>query len=292
MGRGDDAIQVAPPSAVRYTSVPAFGLYVGKKARVASATARPRLHIGSAMPVAVTRCHVAAPSAVFPIDAVWVWQSGMGLPVVSSRPFRSSPNDISVLTRVGGVDRSTQVSPRSDDRKSRVPPTNAQTTPPDDALSWAVVGSDIGAGDGVGELVAVRVGVGEDVGVTVGEDTAFGWFEHATSRTATRTNPRTHQESHDLGKEPLQTSLTDSACCEEARSRSRTAAIARGGVTWHRYWLARKKAFVRSAHNSPELYSSQVTTGTRKRAGFTTDLLTNDQRSSLGAAGRRTSLTH
>src|SRR2546425_3655352 len=68
----------------------------------------------------------------------------------------------------------------------------------------------------------------------------------------------------------------------------RKAVLARGGLTWHRYWLAQKKAFVRLAHGSPEFYSSQVTTGTRKRARFTTGSSTSDQRSSRGAAARQT----
>jgi hypothetical protein len=98
---------------------------------------------------------VAAPSTVFPINTVCVWQSDVAAPVLRRRPFLSSAKETSVLTRVGGVERSTQVSPRSDDRKRRVPPTNAHTTAPDGALSCAIVGSDIGAGDGVGEFVGV-----------------------------------------------------------------------------------------------------------------------------------------
>jgi hypothetical protein len=124
------------------------------------------------MPVASTRCHVAAPSTVLPINTVCVWQADVAVPVLRRRPFLSSAKEISVLTRVGGVERSTQVSPRSDDRKRRVPPTNAHTTVPDGALNWAVVGSGMGADDGVGELVGVRVGVA--VGEDVGEAAAFG----------------------------------------------------------------------------------------------------------------------
>ena len=90
--------------------------------------------MAAAMPVAVTRCHEAAPSVVLPISAGCVWQS-VAVPVLRSRPFVASAKEASVLTRPGAVERSTQVSPRSEDRKSRVPATNAHTTVLDGALS-------------------------------------------------------------------------------------------------------------------------------------------------------------
>lgn len=69
-----------------------------------------------------------------------------------------------------GSERSVHVSPRSDERKRRVPATSAQTTVPDGALSCAIEGSVIGDGDGVvvgvdgAGVVATAVGDGVGVG--------------------------------------------------------------------------------------------------------------------------------
>ncbi|TME71768.1 MAG: rod shape-determining protein [Chloroflexi bacterium] len=92
-----------------------------------------------------------------------------------------------------GSARSAQVSPRSDERKSRVPPTSAHTTVADGALICAIEGSEIGDGDG--ELDAVGVGdgaaaVGVALGVGVGDVAAFGWFEHAARNRARTTITR------------------------------------------------------------------------------------------------------
>src|SRR5437762_12142568 len=110
------------------------------------------------MPVAMTRCQVAAPSAVFPIDAVCVSHAPTAEPVFSRRPFMASANEASVLTRPGGVDRSIHVSPRSEERKRRVAATSAHTAGADGALSLANEGSAIGDGEGGGELVGVWLG--------------------------------------------------------------------------------------------------------------------------------------
>src|SRR5205085_11086187 len=107
------------------------------------------------MPVAMTRCQVAEPSAVFPIDAVCVSHAPTAEPVFSRRPFMASANEASVLTRPGGVDRSIHVSPRSEERKRREPAASAHTAEPDGALRRANEGTARGAGGGAGELVGV-----------------------------------------------------------------------------------------------------------------------------------------
>src|SRR5438309_11968418 len=94
-----------------------------------------------------------------------------------------------MLARPVGSEPSVHVSPRSDERKRRVPATSAQTTVPDGALSCAIDGNVIGDGDGVADGVADVVGgLGVGVGDVVGGvgDVAAGWFEHA-ARTRTKT---------------------------------------------------------------------------------------------------------
>jgi hypothetical protein len=92
------------------------------------------------------------------------------VPVLSRRPFVSLANETSTLARPVGSERSVHVSPRSDERKRRVPATSAQTTVPDGVLSCAIEGSVIGDGDGevvgVGDGAAVvATAVGDGVGV-------------------------------------------------------------------------------------------------------------------------------
>jgi len=60
---------------------------------------------------------------------------------------------------------------------------------PDGALSWAMLGSEIGDGDGEVDAVGVRDGaavVDDGLGEGVGDVAAFGWFEQA-ARNRTRT---------------------------------------------------------------------------------------------------------
>ena len=89
----------------------------------------------SAIPAAETCCHEMAASTVFQIAAVCVWHDEAGEPALSRTPITSSANETSMLARPGGSERSTHVSPRSNDRKRRVPATKAHTTVPDVALS-------------------------------------------------------------------------------------------------------------------------------------------------------------
>src|SRR3989442_12826629 len=63
----------------------------------------------------------------------------------------------------GGTRRSSQVAPRSAERKSRVPATRAQTTSPVGALSVANDGSGIGVGERVGDPVGAAVTLGPGV---------------------------------------------------------------------------------------------------------------------------------
>src|SRR5437762_7009481 len=91
-------------------------------------------------------------------------------------------------------ERSAHVSPRSDDRKRRVPPTSAQTTVLDGALSCAVDGNAIGVADAAGESVGVATGVGDAVGEFVGEGlgdaAAFGCVVHAVRKRVRRSKAR------------------------------------------------------------------------------------------------------
>ena len=79
--------------------------------------------------------------------------------------------------------------------------TSTQTTFVDGALTSANEGSEIGEGDGVGELVgdAVGVGDGDAVGVGVGDVAAFGCVVHAARTRTSRSNARIRLASHDLG---------------------------------------------------------------------------------------------
>jgi hypothetical protein len=126
------------------------------------------------IPLAVVFCQIAAPSAVRQIEKGCDWQSGAADAALRRRPFVLSANETSMLSRPVGTERSTQVSPRSDERKRRVPATSAQTTVPDGALSCAMVGSVIGDGDAVGEFVGVWVGVGDADAEGVGDVAALG----------------------------------------------------------------------------------------------------------------------
>src|SRR5258708_39568460 len=65
----------------------------------------------------------------------------------------------------GGTGRSAHVSPRSVERKSRVPATKAHTTVPLGAERSAKLGSGMRAGVGDGAVVRVAVGAGGGVGL-------------------------------------------------------------------------------------------------------------------------------
>src|SRR6266550_7692274 len=172
-----------------------------RRACVESPDVSPRLHIASAIPVAVICCHDPAPFAVFQIETAWDWQS-VEAAALRRRPFVSSANATSTLATPVGSERSTHVSPRSDERKRRAPATSAHTTVPDGALSCAMLGRVIGDGDGdavgVGDgaaVVAVAVGEG------VGEAPAFGWVVHAVRTRTRRSSARMRPASHVLGTE-------------------------------------------------------------------------------------------
>jgi hypothetical protein len=92
-----------------------------------------------------------------------------------------------MFARPVGSDRSAQVSPRSVERKSRVPAMSAHTTVPDGALSCATLGNGIGVDDG--ELVGAEV-VATAVGDGVGEGAAFGCVVHAVSMRTRRSSAR------------------------------------------------------------------------------------------------------
>src|SRR5256712_13638726 len=85
-----------------------------------------------------------------------------GDPADKSQPSRSLMNAMSV-GGTGGTRRSSQVAPRSAERKSRAPATRAQTTSPVGALSVANDGSGIGVGEGVGDPVGAAVTLGPGV---------------------------------------------------------------------------------------------------------------------------------
>src|SRR5437667_7723967 len=94
------------------------------------------------------------------------------------------------FTGCGGSGRSVHVSPRSVERKSRVPATKAHTTVPLGAERSVKLGS--GMRVGVGDSAGVRVAVGTGVGVGVAAATvadglgdAAGWAPHAV-RTITK----------------------------------------------------------------------------------------------------------
>src|SRR2546427_10689328 len=114
------------------------------------------------MPVAAPCCHDAAPSAVFQFDAVCVWHGPAGEPGLSRNPFVSSAKEISMSASPGGIVRSSHVSPRVEERKSRVPATSAHTTVPDGAFNCAKLGSAIGVAEmvGDGDAGAVEAGRG------------------------------------------------------------------------------------------------------------------------------------
>jgi hypothetical protein len=119
-----------------------------------------------------------------------------GWPGVASQPSLSLMKAISRLGPSGSsaADRSCQVSPRSVERKSRLPATSAHTTFAEGALSWAVLGSVIGVaetvGEGAGEVVGARVALAEG-GAVVGVEVAGGAAQalKRTSRAA-MTNDR------------------------------------------------------------------------------------------------------
>src|SRR3979409_2444345 len=95
--------------------------------------------------------------------------------MLSRRPRAPSVNETSTVPRPVGSGRSTQVSPRSDERKRRVPATSAHTTVPDGALSCAMLGSVMGVGATVGEGDAVADGVAlADGGAVVALDAGGG----------------------------------------------------------------------------------------------------------------------
>src|SRR5439155_10919197 len=172
-------------------SAGSVGVEAVKKACVASPEASPCLHFASAMPLGASCCHVPAPSVVRQMVTVFVWHCVAEEAVLSKSPRVSSTNATSMFASPVGSERSAHVSPRSDERKSRVPPTSAHTTVAEGALICAIEGSEIGVG--VGELDAVGVGDGAAVvevalGVGVGDVAAFGWFEHAArNRARTKT---------------------------------------------------------------------------------------------------------
>src|SRR5438445_142901 len=115
-------------------------------------------------------------------------QSVPGSPEMSRKPSRSLTNAKVSGPGTRGSARSSHASPRSVERKRRVPATSAHTSGPDGALSCANDGSAIGEGDG--EVVGVGAGaavVATAVGKGVGDVAAFGWLEHAV-RTRARAN--------------------------------------------------------------------------------------------------------
>src|SRR5438552_9615272 len=107
-------------------------------------------------------------------------------------------NAITPFTGCGGTGRSVHVSPRSVERNSRVPATNAHTAPLV-GLSSAKLGSGMSVAVGDGAAVRAMVSVGLAVGlasamVDVGLDDAAGCAPHAArtsavSRTARRITP-------------------------------------------------------------------------------------------------------
>src|SRR5439155_14577025 len=85
-----------------------------------------------------------------------------GDPADRSQPSRSLVKVMSV-GGTGGRRRSSQVAPRSAERKSRVPATRAHTRSPDGALSVANDGSGIGVCDAVADACAEAVTLGPGV---------------------------------------------------------------------------------------------------------------------------------
>src|SRR5260370_25366487 len=84
------------------------------------------------------------------------------------------------FTGCGGTGRSAHMSPRSVERKSRVPATKAHTTVPLGAERSVKLGSgiNVGVGDGVGVRAAVGASVGVGLAAAMGADEggdAVGW---------------------------------------------------------------------------------------------------------------------
>src|SRR5947207_3063681 len=116
-------------------------------------------------------------------------------------------NATTPFTGCGGSGRSAQVSPRSVERKSRVPATKAHRTVPLGADRSAKLGSGISVGvaDGAGARVAVGAPVGVGLAtarVAAGLGDAAGCDPQAVSAIANRTDRRRVTPARSPGRAP------------------------------------------------------------------------------------------